>query len=53
MDLVPHNDWRPIMLDPINLDQATAFVNVSCYLEPGGEFGASAEFDDIVVAPTS
>ena len=53
MDLVPGDDWRPIMLDPISLDQATAFVNVSCYLEPGGEFGASAEFDDIVVAPAS
>ena len=53
MDLVPGVDWRAITIDPIDLDQATAFVNVSCYLEPGGAVGASAEFDDIVVAPAS
>ncbi len=51
VDLVPGDPWRPVMIGPIAVDQATAFVSVTCYLEPGGAVGASAEFDDIVVAP--
>ena len=39
------------MIDSVDLDQATAFVKATCYLEPGVEVGASAEFDDIVVRP--
>jgi 4-amino-4-deoxy-L-arabinose transferase-like glycosyltransferase len=44
--------WRQVAMDPIQLDPRAAFVNVSCYLEPG-TIGDEVEIDDIVVLRAS
>ena len=49
VELAPGGDWQPVRIEPVELDPATTFVNVTCYLEPGGTLGDTAEFDDIVV----
>lgn len=49
VELSPGTDWQPILIEPVPLDAATAYVDVTCYLEPGGTLGDTAEFDDIVV----
>jgi hypothetical protein len=49
VELAPGADWQQERIAPIELQAETAFVNVSCYLEPGGSPGDGAGFDDIVV----
>lgn len=49
VELEPGGDWQQVLLEPVRLGLESAFVQVTCYLEPGGEPGDAAEFDDIVV----
>ncbi len=49
VDLTPTGAWQQERIAPVELNPDTAYVNVSCYLEPGGAPGDQAEFDDIVV----
>jgi 4-amino-4-deoxy-L-arabinose transferase-like glycosyltransferase len=49
VELAPGGDWQQVRIEPFELDPETAYFNVSCYLEPGGSLGDTAEFDDIVV----
>ncbi len=49
VDLPVDGDWQELRIDPVDLDPASAFVYVSCFLEPGGTPGDTAAFDDIVV----
>lgn len=49
VDLPVGGDWQEVRIGPVDLDPATAFVYVSCFLEPGGTPGDTAAFDDIVV----
>ena len=51
VELPVGGDWQEIRIEPADLDPTTAFVYVSCFLEPGGSPGDAAEFDDIVVDP--
>lgn len=53
VELAPGEDWQQVLLEPVRLGTDSAFVQVTCYLEPGGEPGDTAEFDDIVVEATS
>lgn len=53
VDLPVGGDWQEVRIDPVDLDPATAFAYVSCFLEPGGTPGDTATFDDIVVDPAS
>ena len=48
-DLPVGGDWQEVRIEPVVVDPATAFVYVSCFLEPGGTLGDAAAFDDIVV----
>ena len=49
VELIAGGDWQEVRIESAELDPATAFVSVTCYLEPGGTLGDTAEFDDIVV----
>jgi 4-amino-4-deoxy-L-arabinose transferase-like glycosyltransferase len=49
VDLAAGDDWQLVTTGPTELAETTAFVNVSCYLEPGGAAGTAAEFDDVVL----
>lgn len=49
VELTAGDDWQMLLVDPVELDPATAYVNVTCYLEPGGSLGDTVEFDDVVV----
>lgn len=53
VELVPGGDWQSALIDPVELDPAAAYFNVTCYLEPGGSVGDIVEFDDIVVEAPS
>jgi hypothetical protein len=49
VELTAGDDWQEVRIASAELDPATAYVSVTCYLEPGGTLGDTAEFDDIVV----
>ncbi len=49
VELRPSGEWQQERIAPIELDPNTVYVNVSCYLEPGGTLGDEVEIDDIVV----
>ena len=49
-DISAASSWLPLTISPTRLDPRTAFVGVSCYLEPGGTVGDDVEIDDIVVS---
>jgi hypothetical protein len=49
VELAPSDEWQQERIEPVQLDPNTAYVNVSCYLEPGGALGDEAGIDDIVV----
>jgi 4-amino-4-deoxy-L-arabinose transferase-like glycosyltransferase len=49
VELSPSGDWQQERIAPIQLDPKSAYVNVSCFLEPGGSLNDEAEIDDIVV----
>jgi 4-amino-4-deoxy-L-arabinose transferase-like glycosyltransferase len=42
-------DWEELRIDLASPDPNTAVVHVICFLEPGGNVGDGAQFDDIVV----
>ena len=46
--VAPGADWRRLEIPPIALDARTAFLNVSCYLEPGVA-EAGVDIDDVTV----
>jgi 4-amino-4-deoxy-L-arabinose transferase-like glycosyltransferase len=43
-------EWSSLSIEPTFLDPRTAFIGVSCYLEPGGSPGDDVDIDDIVVS---
>lgn len=47
--VLPGADWQRLEISPIVLDARTAFLNVSCYLEPGVA-DAGVDIDDVTVA---
>ena len=49
VEMGPSTDWQEEHIGPIQLDPRTTFVNVSCYLEPGGAVGDEVEIDDITI----
>jgi hypothetical protein len=49
LELAVGADWEQARIEPVALDPNTAYVYVSCFLEPGGSLGDAATFDDIVV----
>jgi len=49
IDLSPGDDWQQVRIEPVELGPDTAYVNVTCYLEPGGTLGDTVEVDDVVV----
>lgn len=49
VELDPSGEWQQERIAPVQLNPNTVYVNVSCYLEPGGALGDEVEIDDIVV----